>query len=235
MRGEECIFSHDVPRAKRGSSETANLEKDPLRSVAPLRQSLQLPNNIMDWFEDHSDRLFFLGDGDFDFTRCLTTLGLGPPFASDKQAEVQKIGVTTVLRLDATRMHLEDIVGREISNGKIDTFFWNFAYTEENEGANEELLLGTFHSLLEAFRMAARQRCNALELTFALTLQGDQFSRWNVLRSAMRTGWRLSKWGVFNPDDFPGYKPRRDNGDIFPVDSPRLYEFKIHSNHLNPF
>jgi hypothetical protein len=62
----------------------------------------------------------------------------------------------------------------------------------------------------------------------ALTLQGDQLSRWSVLRSARYAGWRLRTWCEFDDSEFPGYLPCRVNGDAFPAVDPRFYVFELH-------
>lgn len=235
-RGAKCMFSHKDPGVALVNPESANLKRDPLSSLAPVIASLSLPGDIVDWFEKHHRTLFMLGDGKFEFTRSLQQLGVSPRYASDKEAASRKIGSTDVVALDATRAHLNYIVTNAVASSKIDSFCWNFPFTgdsDEHDENNESLILGTFHSLLEVFRKATAVRTlDQTKLTFAITLQGDQFSRWNILRSANRTGARLCAWGEFEPNTFPGYKPRRATGEVFPASDSRFYEFKFYANPI---
>lgn len=226
------MFSHEEPK-ENPIAVQKKVQVDPLSSLAPCIPSLSLPHDIIDWFEKHHRALLLLGDGNFDFTRSLASLGVAPRFATDLNADTKSLGYTDIFGLDATRMHVTDAIVDLIRGLKVATILWNFPFTDdEADEANGSLMLGTFHSLLEVLRKAVQPGGNPLAITFAVALQGDQFSRWNVNRSAMRTGWRLSKWGEFDLQAFPGYKPRRANGEAFPACSARLYEFKIHTNQL---
>lgn len=232
-RGDACIFSHDAGNQQRRNPETANVARDPMSSLSPCIATLETPDKLLDWFDNRSDGLCVLGDGNFEFTRSLFALGVAPPFSSDKDAQVFKFGSTTVLQLDATLLHCCDVVCQSVLHGSIDTFLWLFPFTgvEEQDDANEELVLATFHSVLELVRSASTSRQHShddpLEVSLCFVLQGDQLSRWNVMRSSMRTGWRLSAWGAFSVEEFTGYQPRRANGEKFPATTPRFYEFTM--------
>ena len=97
------------------------------------------------------------------------------------------------------------------------------------EGADEEPLVqeDLLLSTLQSFVLL--QKCTEKSLTFALTLQGDQFSRWNVLRSIWRTNFRLLGWCDFDYDGFPGYHPRRGSGTKFPCNRPIFYLLQLPS------
>ena len=60
---------------------------------------------------------------------------------------------------------------------------------------------------------------------FALTLQEDQLSRWSVLESAHRTGFHPHSFMEFDEYCFPGYTPRRGNGEQFPAQHAQFYVF----------
>jgi hypothetical protein len=189
--------------------------------------------DIVEWFGEHSHYLCMLGEGNFEFTRALGKLGLYPLYASNKGTDLDAIGNTKVFCMDATRMHVTNFMSEKILEGEkpIKAFAWNFPFAgiEESDDANEALILGTFHSLAEVVHQAYRKDYTDIQIILAISLQGDQFSRWNVLRSALRTRWRLAAWGPFDINEFPGYQPRRENGESFPASAARFYEFRLDS------
>jgi Domain of unknown function (DUF2431) len=228
------MFSHETAPEKgiTGVTEHANLTKDPLSSIA---STISIPVDIFDWFKQRHGSVFLLGEGNFDFTRSLITVGIGARIASEKSAVPRFLGGTKIFPVDATRLHRsKPVIDTAVVGSEVDTFHWNFPFTgeEEHDESNESLILGTFHSMLAMFRKAVEGR-KITTLTFSLTLQGDQFSRWNVLKSALRTGWRLVAWGAFDLDEFPGYSPRRADGQQFPADSIRFYEFRLQSDLIS--
>lgn len=202
----------------------AGIDIDSLGALIPLLPDLTLHHGTVKWFSDSRRKLLLLGEGNFEFTRSLTKLGLNPAFASDLETDLYEIGSTEIFSVDAARIHLNDDILELVANGRIENFAWNFPFTgiEENVGIHESLILGTFYSVNELLF----NRCRGVEqFRLAFTLQGDQFSRWMVMRSAVRTGWQLETWGPFHASDYPGYKPRRVNGDVFPESSSRFYVF----------
>jgi hypothetical protein len=225
-RGNGCMYSHEredsssVDALFRGDGK----KKDPLIATAPLLLSLKLEGGTRDWFREHRRNLLLLGDGSFEFTNSLTKLRLRPAYASCLSTDRHEIGSTIVYSVDATRIHLNADIVELVDDGRLESFTWNFPFTgiEEDDAVHESLILGTFHSLHE---LRAMLPSDDRKMSFAVTLQGDQFARWNVMRSAIRTGWRLSSWSTFSAADYPGYSPRRANGDTFPVSSARFYVF----------
>ena len=232
------MFFHGKPPVEHiaDTQEEANLTKDPLTSIAPKISDLFLPVDAVDWFKKRHRSLFLLGEGNFDFARSLVTLGIAARIASEKSAVPGFVGETKIFPVDATRLHCSnDVFIAAFGGPDVDTFHWNFPFTgeEEHDESNESLILGTFHSLLEVFRKLVQRR-QLQKLSISFTLQGDQFSRWKVLRSAMRTCWRLAAWGAFDFDEFPGYSPRRADGHMFPTSSIRFYEFRLQLDQLRP-
>lgn len=222
------MYSHELQDTVGGDNDGSQ-KKDPLVAVAPLLLSLKLEDS-RSWFGEHRRKLLLLGDGSFEFTKALTKLRLHPAFASCLNADMYEIGSTSVFSVDATRIHLNDEITELVADGELRHFAWNFPFTgiEEDDAVHESLILGTFHSLHELLQLAADDDHDSdldQPSCFAVSLQGDQFSRWNVMRSAIRTGWRLSSWSKFNSVDYSGYSPRRANGDAFPVSSARFYVF----------
>ena len=158
-------------------------------------------------------------------------------------------------QVDATRVHNDVALttlgfsiynkqGAPIPKGKKKNreqmaFAWNFPFIgkDEDEAEHEDLILATFLSLALYFvnvtgcRKSLSQTSRARPM-FAMALQGDQFSRWSVLRAAGRSGWRLQGWSTFDHNHFPGYHPCRANGDPFPYENGRLYVFELHVEEI---
>jgi hypothetical protein len=151
-------------------------------------------------------------------------LGYGPEFTSTIASGFTEIGRTKCLSVDASRIHHHTEVADLVRQGVLDHFSWNFPYTgiEEDDAVHESLILGTFLSVAE---MLSSTEGPVSKVHLALTLQGDQFSRWMVMRSAMRSGWRLVQWDNFDWTEYPGYHPRRANGETFPESDSRFYVF----------
>jgi hypothetical protein len=184
--------------------------------------------------------MIMLGEAKFQFTRALEGLGCGP-LASSTNAfvpnELRNRGYWE--SIDATRLHTNPRVIRALAQ-QLRIFCWNFPYittnddnimVEEENAEHELLILETFMSLSLLHEIACA--CLAFgpavpPFTFALTLQGDQFSRWSVLRSAWRTGWNLVGWSAFDSSLFPGYTPSRHSGTAFQADRSRFYVFSSH-------
>lgn len=224
-KGPKCVYSHENDKSL--TFKLSGMDNDFLAAGIPLLPDFSLDGGSLQWFSDHRRKLLLLGEGSFEFTRSLTKLRLRPAFASsleDDVGDLYQIGSTDILSVDVTRVHRNEEVRELVSRGLLEHFSWNFPFTgiEENTDVHESLILGTFQSLtlllIESVGRVAQFR-------LALTLQGDQFSRWMVMRSAIRTGWHLERWGLFQSSDYPGYQPRRANGDTFPESSSRFYVF----------
>jgi Domain of unknown function (DUF2431) len=196
------------------------MRTDPLKAMAPLQSDLFIESTV-DWFLEHCDNLVLLGEGSFEFTRALNRMH-SAPYAASTKGDVDAcnmIGETLIFNVDATRVHKDHDIMNMVDEIGIDCFAWNFPYTgfEEDAESHESLILGTLYRLK---LLAERSRQT---IRFAITLQGDQLARWNVLRSCHRAGWRLTGWGQFDTNDYPLYHPRRENGDRFPAACARFY------------
>jgi hypothetical protein len=232
-RGNDCIYSHDIDE-QIDSSLLTQEKKDPMSALLPLDTTLQR-NSCLDWFRTNSSRLLLVGDGTFEFSHVLAQLGCRPAFSSCLESGYSSPtqGSSRLYGVDATRIHVHETILSMATKRLIRCVAWNFPFTgvEEDDEINESLILGTFLSLqLLSLLIPPNPQTDDddddVRLRFTMTLQGDQFSRWNVLRSALRTGWELFCWGPFDhSNEFPGYSPRRANGQSFPVSCPRMYEF----------
>jgi HrpA-like RNA helicase len=222
VKGADCVYSHEDDKPLRNA--IAGIDNNSLGALIPSLPNLSMFDGTVKWFSDSRRKLLLLGEGNFEFTRSLMKLGLNPAFASDLETDLYEIGSTEVFSVDASRIHLNDDIWELVASGRIESFAWNFPFTgiEENVGIHESLILGTFYSLNELLLTRTR---GVKQFRLAFTLQGDQFSRWMVMRSAVRSGWQLESWGPFHASDYPGYNPRRVNGDVFPESSSRFYVF----------
>jgi superfamily II DNA/RNA helicase len=226
--GDKCMFSHE-----RGPPTTAPRVKmigDPLAPLVPQHESMILKDGAKGWFLTFAKNLVLFGENNFMFSASLAALGV-PPRMSTEFARVDtssnrfaRLDSNRVRAgVDATRIHANAHLLYDIVHD-IRGFAWNFPFTgdEEDEGAHEDMILATFLSLGLFSRNA-----NIASPQFALTLQGDQLSRWSVLRTAHSAGWALKTWGTFDHADFPGYRPCRASGDPFPYERGRLYVFEL--------
>ena len=224
-KGRSCVYAHENDSSP--NTAVSGIDNDFLATVIPVLPNLAFEGGSLQWFADRRSKLLLLGEGNFEFTRSLAKLRLSPAFASSLDDDVNglyEIGSTDILSVDACRVHQNEEVRVLVASGLIENFSWNFPFTgiEENIDVHESLILGTFQSLHLLF---AENSGGVAKFRLSFTFQGDQFSRWMVMRSAIRTGWHLERWGPFQSSDYPGYQPRRANGDTFPEASSRFYVF----------
>lgn len=219
-KGDACIYSHDDPDADVTISGSNFGPTDPL---VPVLESLHLSGGALGWFKSISNRLFLLGEGNFQFTRALTSMGK-PPLVSSSNVPSSETSPGALICVDATMLHLNPKVTHRVGMMRDLAFAWNFPFTgtEEDAMEHEALILQAFQSLYILF-----EQHGSSKISLGISLQGDQFSRWNVTRSAWRTGWNLTGWSDFDHKAFPGYHPCRQNGETFPVESAKLYVFEV--------
>lgn len=213
-KGADCLYSHGDADEQ---AENARSQYGPTDPLVPIVDSLHV--SAPSWFKAVANQLLLLGEGNFQFTKALTANG-NPPLLSSSMISSTKAPSGALSGVDATRLHLNRNVNQLVRKKGVRCFGWNFPYTgaEEDATAQEVLILNTLQSIALLF-----DGYPYFNVSLGLTLQGDQFSRWNVTRSAMRTGFRLISWSDFDHDKFPGYLPCRENGEAFPVDNARFY------------
>jgi HrpA-like RNA helicase len=225
-KGRSCLYSHqesdeDFPGITLGGSTA-------MKALVPTIPEVFLVGGAVAWFKENHRKLMMLGEGDFKFTTSLTNISCRPARAStNARLAVQLRDRGFWERVDATKLHMDLKIIQALS--EIKCFAWNFPLrpgSDEDPTANERMLLDAFISLSTLLKKGAAFVGEKAELSFAVTLQGDQFARWSILRSAWRTGWWLDGWCEFIRDDFPGYEPSRHHGESFAVESPRFYVFK---------
>ena len=231
-KGSSCVYSHgeasSATQAKR--SDASKLS----RPLVPVSKERSLEKGVLGWFRRNYKGSVLLGEGNFEFSDSLVGLGMYPLLATtDVLSQLPSGGyprakARSMIGVDATRLHtnkdLIELIDR-VNSGPIN-IVWNFPYItdeDENATAHEILIQDTFQSIRLLFgNLSLPYQSNI----FCLGLQGDQFSRWNVLKSAWAVGWKLYAWGAYYHTEFPGYVPRRLNGEAFPAESPRFYIFR---------
>lgn len=225
-KGQDCVYLHDDEVMVDDKFGSAIAATSPMKAIVPLLPELSLAGGPLAWFKAQTRQLLLLGEGNFDFTLALQRMHLHPFISSTYgrlSGSLQAHGFMEAL--DATRIHMDY---RAISPN-LRSFAWNFPYTGgilEEDQKNETLLSETFLSL-SLLLENAWQLFGLNEFTFAVSLQGDQFSRWSVMKSAWRTGWQLIGFSAFDHTSFSGYCPSRHNGDAFPAENPRFYVFSL--------
>lgn len=222
----DCVYSHqeedsDVPGITLGGHGA-------LKALVPTKSELFLTGGALGWFKSNHRRLMLLGEGDFKFANSLARLGHGAAKASTNARIAPELRAKGYWdRVDATKLHMELRIIQSLS--EVTCFAWNFPLrpgSDEDPTANEKMLLDTFLSMSILLEKGAAFIAGKPELRFAVSLQGDQFSRWSVLRSAWRTGWWLEGWCDFRTSDYPDYEPSRHHGEAFAAESTRFYLFK---------
>ena len=224
-KGDQCPYSHEVSEQKR----VADRCSDPMLSLVPVMKQLFVQGGPLGWYQRNYPHVLLLGEGHFTFTSSLEYLGYPPYLATSNIFDSTFLDIPNRWKgVDATRLHLDQRVLQQTSIGKVQSFAWNFpsfGVDHHNDHANENLLLECFHSIALVRSMIPFLR--PVKFQFAVVLHSDQFSRWNLLRSANLTGWRLSGWAPFNASVFPGYFPSKLNGEAISCDSARFYVFSL--------
>jgi HrpA-like RNA helicase len=230
-KGRSCIFAHGDERRR---AKPASTNVDPLHPLVPQLEELCLSRGALGWFKYHASSLLLLGEGNFRFSSALCSLDAAPlistsrdPVLAARQSLPSNLDPARVRgETDATRLHTDTDLIRLVG-ANVKSCAWNFPFTgsDEDDTDNEELILATFLSLALFF---GRLGTEVSAPVLALTMQGDQLSRWSVLRSARYAGWRLQSWCEFDDSEFPGYLPCRITGDAFPAVDPRFYVFQLH-------
>jgi HrpA-like RNA helicase len=233
-KGSSCVYSHGDPSFVKEAKNVSTRKSS--KPIVPVLEKLSLEWGVLGWFVIHHKHSVLLGEGNFEFSNSLVDLRLPPLLATTDVLNRLPSGRDPVVNarsragVDATRLHTNvDLMTTIATTGSSPiNIVWNFPFItdeDENATAHEILIRDTFQSvklLFEVILPIIPMHGNF----FCLGLQGDQLSRWNVLKSAWAVGWKLHAWDKFCYSDFPGYVPRRLNGEAFPVGSTRFYVFK---------
>ena len=216
-----CVYSHG-DTTEDTTAVARSLVKNPLEAIADASAVSSM--EPVEWYLLNEGKLLLLGEGNFAFTRALRSLNLRKFVSTTYEGTPYMNDVSFLKNVDATRLHLDARILSSVRSRGTSAFSWCFPYItdrEEDEAGHEALLLAAFHSLTALCKESSSRE----GFTFALALQGDQFSRWNILRSALRTGWELIAFSNFDTSDFIDYQPCRANGEPFPLDKARFYVF----------
>jgi HrpA-like RNA helicase len=217
-----CAFSHKRPQARNNSTNGT-------LSALPALHSIY-EGGALEWFRNNADALVLFGEADFSFTKALKSLQVYPLCVTTNDPLLRKyISGTIVLGdVDATRCHTN--ADLKMIQGSVRSCAWNFPFTgyDENEAIHTSLISGTFLSVAAYFKSIMKMYdFDEDYMEFALTLQGDQFSRWSVFESAQRSGFQLVWWEEFEHHKFPEYAPKRANFESFPAQHSRFYVFRL--------
>jgi hypothetical protein len=231
-KGDSCLFAHTGTDDEFAyGSPDGQFSLDAVVPLLPhlLLQGDPLQEGPMGWFQSNHSKLLLLGEGDFKFAAALQRMRLWPVAATtNHRLSSELLGQGYWDELDATRLHVDTRVLHHLQ--RIRSFAWNFplagSIVDVDNSENENLLLETFLSLSLLLDIAWTLH-HVEEFNFAVSLQGDQFSRWLVLRSAWRTGWELIGWSDFDKGRFRGYTPSRHSGNAFPAEYCRFYVFSL--------
>lgn len=211
-----------------------------LRPIAPLVFDAFKSSGPVNWFTRAAPKLAMLGDGDCSFSRAMISMGHSPRVSSTKRVKGPIRRRCRHRCIDATRLHQNHVVLMMVLDYEIHCFAWNFPEADNSGDGdkgeakeNESLILSLFYSLrmLMAKLYDLDEEGESLlvlqqPVMLGLSLHDDQFSRWSVLRSAQRVGWRLKGWCPFHHEDFPGYLPRMNNGRPIALKAARFYLFQ---------
>eukprot|EP00555_Chaetoceros_dichaeta_P008123 CAMPEP_0198274924 /NCGR_PEP_ID=MMETSP1447-20131203/62395_1 /TAXON_ID=420782 /ORGANISM="Chaetoceros dichaeta, Strain CCMP1751" /LENGTH=181 /DNA_ID=CAMNT_0043969421 /DNA_START=322 /DNA_END=867 /DNA_ORIENTATION=+ len=177
--------------------------------------------------------MLLFGEADFSFTQALSRLRMCPLIATtyDSDPPVSAQSYCNLTNVDATMCHADRRLTTYLENHPITSCAWNFPFNgqDEDDASHVTFLSGTFMSVAQLLTSHYRAKYHGSweELEFGIALQGDQFTRWSIMQSARRAGFHLDWWDVFNHEEFPGYHPKRGNGENFPVQNARFYVFKL--------
>ncbi|KAG7365595.1 ATP-dependent helicase HrpA [Nitzschia inconspicua] len=244
--GNSCAFAHSTTL-------------QPLQSMIPLggdyfaavtqldAKTNFLPSlGLTTWFMAHADVLCMFGEGDFSFTNALSRMGFPPALATSLDGETDtRNAFGRLCGVDITKTHLDhpllSKINQHIGLEKFRIAVWNFPYASDDDDCpihvQEQLIEGALLSLAHLFSTLGTlysdgsSQPHPFNPEFGVTLQGDQLSRWSVQQAARRAGWKLKSWCHFDPKSFPGYTPRRSNGEQFPYHHPRFYLFELQHRH----
>mmetsp|Transcript_20991 Transcript_20991/g.31838 ORF Transcript_20991/g.31838 Transcript_20991/m.31838 type:complete len:1102 (+) Transcript_20991:182-3487(+) len=224
-RGDKCLYSHEVQHPVESALTLVSEGGDLLNAKLPHLVELHI--DPCAWYHYHHQRTMMLGEGNFKFTDALSILGIAPRLSSTNIIGPDNDKLERLMGVDATRLHTDNRVIERIKSGEINVFGWNFPYTGHDEDPiiHEALIVDTFQSMA---LLMDETPDHVGVLLFAVALQANQFSRWNILQCTWRTGWRLAGWGSFNHTAFPGYFPSRHCGNHFPAEEARFYVFELH-------
>lgn len=247
--GQHCKFRHDCdPKAEQVPlSEQKGALTDLLAATRPVFPPLEshrgqwpLPESIFN--------ILLLGEGNCSFAAGLqqrhprinavaTTLEseamTNTLFGESAMARVRKLrsqpGWDVLHQVDACALHTRTDAPTLLA--ECDVVQWNFPYTgkDADDTGNQDLMSRFFSSLqnlvLRGFAPS--------KMEVRLFLQGDQFSRWHVLRAARASHFDLYAWHDQLPlAEVSGYVPTRNSmGEPFPYHRHILYRFR-HRDYL---
>mmetsp|Transcript_20051 Transcript_20051/g.43473 ORF Transcript_20051/g.43473 Transcript_20051/m.43473 type:complete len:1281 (-) Transcript_20051:189-4031(-) len=115
---------------------------------------------------------------------------------------------------------------------------WNFPASSATDEENESILRGFFMSASGYFQskiglMSQFEIGPVSHFEVGLALQGNQFSKWNVMHVAQHAGFFLEWYEDFDSAMFPSYMPRDANNVPMQIHDAKFYVFRMKKNGLH--
>lgn len=169
------------------------------------------------WYHQNSSSMFLFGK--CGLRQSLEAMGSPPKLALDRGSTIGFARFHTYK--NSLQLHTQ-----------ITKCAWNFPCVDgsASDEENESLLQGFFMSAAAYFQPKL-QTMSRLEV--GLTLQQNEFSKWNVMHVAQNAGFCLEWYDVFDCSMFPNYEPRDSNNELMEIQDARFYVFRMKKNVLH--
>ena len=173
------------------------------------------------WYRQSATSLLLFGGRDILAT---LSFGLRAPPAITSTGDANGHGCP--LGLSATRFHENHNLKKHFMNSQITKLAWNFpcVSADATDEENELLLRGFFMSAAAYFSSKLGVVGN---FEVGIALQGNQFSKCNVLKAAQHSGFCLEWSDHFDCSAFPNFKPCYSSNESMNVHNARFYVFQL--------
>ena len=195
-----CVYSHNEERADT-SSDAAHIK--------PMHGKFN--GGALAWFCQDASSILLLGS--CGIIRSLEALGKPPGIV---------LGGRSILEL----AHFHQNRYLVNLNRSITKCAWNFpvASSSATDEENETLLRGFFHSAAAFFQSMLQTDAH---VEVGLTLEGSQFSKWNVMSVIQHAGFCLEWYEDFDSAIFPSYVPRYANNEPIDTLDAKFFVFRM--------
>jgi len=210
---DDCKYAH--------IDEPANISIEEM--IAPTHGKFH--GGALAWFVENSGSMLLLGS--CDFCHSLQAMGTPPKFFIS-QAEDGSI-------FDLAHFHKNrNLLLHRNLNAQVSKCAWTFpsASNAATDEENESLLRGFFMSAAAYFQSKVRTMSH---IEVGIALQGNQFSKWNVMQISQHAGFCLEWYEDFDCAMFPNCMSRCANNEEIEFQYAKFYVFRLKRNVLyNP-